>query len=109
MSPTATSCTFCGDKMHPPYVCRFVPKWRRELFFPSRPPAPAPLSDRVRRQDITPGSELSYLAALELLAGEIELEIDTCRQLFGTEPRRLLAMLGKVIAREKSHSRGGAK
>jgi hypothetical protein len=94
--------------MHPPYVCRFVPKWERELFFPSRKPEPAPLGERTRRQDITPGSEASYLAALELLIGQIELEIDTCRQLYGTEPRKLLAMLGKAIAREKSHSGGGA-
>jgi hypothetical protein len=95
--------------MHPPYVCRFVPKWERELFFPTRKPQPEPLGERVRRKDITPGSEASYLQALEMLIGQIDLEIDTCSQLYGTEPRRLLAMLGKAIAREKSHSGGGAK
>jgi hypothetical protein len=75
---------------------------------PHNKPRPR-VGERVRRQDITPGSEASYLQALEMLIGQIELEIDTCSQLYGTEPRKLLAMLGKAIAREKSHSAGGAK
>jgi hypothetical protein len=95
--------------MHPPSVCWEVEDWNRELFFPTRKREPSPLGERARRKDITPGSEASYLAALEMLIGQIDLEIDTCSQLYGTEPRRLLAMLGKATAREKSHSRRGAK
>jgi hypothetical protein len=95
--------------MHPANVCRAVKKWERELFFPTRKPRPEPLGEHVRRKDITPGNEASYLQALEMLIGQIDLEIDTCSQLCGTEPRKLLAMLGKAIAREKSHSGGGVQ
>jgi len=38
----------------------------------------------MKLSDIPPGSELAYRRAAKLIAEQIEFELETCRQLYGT-------------------------
>jgi hypothetical protein len=42
------------------------------------------------------GSELAYSRAAKLLAEQIEFELETCRQMYGTEPEKVLDLLAKT-------------
>jgi hypothetical protein len=47
----------------------------------------------MKLADIPPGSELAYRCAAKLIAEQVEFELETCRQLFGTEPEKVLELL----------------
>ena len=47
----------------------------------------------MRLADIPSGSDLAYRRAAKLIAAQIEFELETCRQLYGTEPERVLDLL----------------
>ncbi len=50
----------------------------------------------MKLSDIPPGSELAYSRAAKLIAEQIEFELETCRQLYGTEPERVLELLANT-------------
>jgi len=50
----------------------------------------------MRLADIPPGSDLAYRRAAKLIADQIEFELETCRQLYGTEPERVLDLLANT-------------
>ena len=50
----------------------------------------------MKLSDIPPGSDLAYRRAAKLIAEQIEFELETCRQLYGTEPARVLDLLGNT-------------
>lgn len=50
----------------------------------------------MKLADISPGSELAYHQAAKLIAEQIEFELETCRQLFGTEPEKVLDLLAET-------------
>ena len=50
----------------------------------------------MKLSDIPPGSELAYRRAAKLIAEQIEFELETCRQLYGTEPERVLDLLAST-------------
>jgi len=50
----------------------------------------------MKLSDIPPGSDLAYRRAAKLIAEQIEFELETCRQLYGTEPERVLDLLANT-------------
>lgn len=50
----------------------------------------------MKLADIPPGSELAYSRAAKLIAEQIEFELETCRQLYGTEPEKVLELLANT-------------
>ena len=50
----------------------------------------------MRLADIPPGSDLAYRRAAKLISEQIEFELETCRQLYGTDPERVLALLANT-------------
>jgi hypothetical protein len=50
----------------------------------------------MKLSDIPPGSDLAYRRAAKLIAEQIEFELETCRQLYGTEPDRVLDLLAST-------------
>jgi len=50
----------------------------------------------MKLSDIPPGSNLAYRRAAKLIAEQIEFELETCRQLYGTEPDRVLVLLANT-------------
>ena len=50
----------------------------------------------MKLSDIPPGSDLAYRRAAKLIAEQIEFELETCRQLYGTEPDRVLVLLANT-------------
>lgn len=47
----------------------------------------------MKLSDILPGSDLAYRRAAKLVAEQVEFELETCRQLYGTEPEKVLELL----------------
>ena len=50
----------------------------------------------MKLADIPPGSELAYRCAAKQIAEQVEFELETCRQLFGTEPKKVLELLAST-------------
>ena len=50
----------------------------------------------MKLSDIPPGSDLAYRRAAKLIAEQIEFELETCRQLYGTDPDRVLELLAST-------------
>jgi len=50
----------------------------------------------MKLADIPPGSDLAYRRAAKLIAEQIEFELETCRQLYGTDPERVLELLANT-------------
>ena len=50
----------------------------------------------MKLSDIPPGSDLAYRRAAKLIAEQIEFELETCQQLLGTEPERVLDLLANT-------------
>jgi len=50
----------------------------------------------MKLSDIPLGSDLAYRRAAKLIAEQIEFELETCRQLYGTEPDRVLDLLAST-------------
>ena len=50
----------------------------------------------MKLSDIPPGSDLAYRRAAKLITEQIEFELETCRQLYGTEPERVLDLLAST-------------
>ncbi|MBI3664344.1 MAG: hypothetical protein HY234_15010 [Acidobacteria bacterium] len=50
----------------------------------------------MKLADIPPGSDLAYRRAAKLIAEQVEFELETCRQLFGTEPEKVLELLANT-------------
>ena len=50
----------------------------------------------MKLADIPRGSDLAYRCAAKLIAEQIEFELETCRQLFGTEADKVLELLAKT-------------
>lgn len=50
----------------------------------------------MKLADIEKGSELAYRRAARLIVEELEFELETCRQLFGTDPTEVIALLGRT-------------
>ena len=50
----------------------------------------------MKLSDIPPGSDLAYRRAAKLIAEQVEFELETCRQLYGTEPDRVLDLLAST-------------
>ena len=50
----------------------------------------------MKLSDIPPGSDLAYRRAAKLVSEQIEFELETCRQLYGTDPDRVLALLAST-------------
>jgi hypothetical protein len=50
----------------------------------------------MKLSDIAPGSDLAYRRAAKLVSEQIEFELETCRQLYGTEPERVLTLLANT-------------
>jgi hypothetical protein len=50
----------------------------------------------MKLSDIPPGSDLAYRRAAKLIAEQIEFELETCRQLYGTDPERVLDLLAST-------------
>jgi hypothetical protein len=50
----------------------------------------------MKLSDILPGSDLAYRRAAKLIAEQVEFELETCRQLYGTEPERVLDLLAST-------------
>jgi hypothetical protein len=47
----------------------------------------------MKLADIQPGSEIAYRCAAKQIAEQIEFELETWRQLLGTEPEKVLQLL----------------
>jgi hypothetical protein len=47
----------------------------------------------MKLADISKGSSLAYECAVNLIRQQIEFELDTCEQLFGTDHKKVLEML----------------
>jgi hypothetical protein len=50
----------------------------------------------MKLADIPPGSELAYRRAAKQIAEQIEFELETWRQLLGTEPEKVLQLLANT-------------
>ena len=50
----------------------------------------------MKLSDIPHGSDLASRRAAKLIAEQIEFELETCRQLYGTEPERVLDLLANT-------------
>ncbi len=50
----------------------------------------------MKLADIPPGSELAYRCAAKQIAEQIEFELETWRQLLGTEPEKVLQLLANM-------------
>ena len=50
----------------------------------------------MKLADIPPGSQLAYRCAAKQIAEQLEFELETCRQLLGTEPEKVLEILGNT-------------
>lgn len=50
----------------------------------------------MKLADIPPGSDLAYRCAAKLIAEQIEFELETCRQLFGIEPEKVIELLAQT-------------
>jgi len=50
----------------------------------------------MKLSDIPLGSDLAYRRAAKLIAEQIEFELETCRQLYGTDPDRVLDLLANT-------------
>jgi hypothetical protein len=45
---------------------------------------------------IPPGSDIAYRCAAKQIAEQADFELETCRRLFGTEPKRVLELLANT-------------
>ena len=50
----------------------------------------------MKLSDIPPGSDLAYRRAAKHIAEQIEFELETCRQIYDTEPERVLDLLANT-------------
>ncbi|MGB2890872.1 MAG: hypothetical protein WBC04_24535 [Candidatus Acidiferrales bacterium] len=50
----------------------------------------------MKLADIPPGSELAYRRAAKQIVEQVEFELETCQQLFGTEPDKVLDLLANT-------------
>jgi hypothetical protein len=50
----------------------------------------------MKLADIPPGSELAYRRAAKQIAQQLEFELETWRQLLGTEPEKVLQLLANT-------------
>lgn len=50
----------------------------------------------MKLADIPPSSELAYRCAAKQIAEQVEFELETCRQLLGTEPEKVLQLLAST-------------
>jgi hypothetical protein len=50
----------------------------------------------MKLADIPPGSELAYRCAAKQIAEQLEFELETWRQLLGTEPEKVLQLLANT-------------
>ncbi len=51
---------------------------------------------KLRLAAIPPGSELAYRCAVKQIVEQLEFELETCRQLLGTEPEKVLKLLANT-------------
>jgi hypothetical protein len=49
----------------------------------------------VKLADIPKGSPLAYERAVLMMREQIEFELETCSQLYGTDPQKVLELLAK--------------
>jgi hypothetical protein len=50
----------------------------------------------MKLADIVPGSELAYQRAARQIIEQLEAELEICRELFGTEPKEVMALLNRT-------------
>jgi hypothetical protein len=50
----------------------------------------------MKLADIPPGSELAYRSAAKQIAQQLEFELETWRQVLGTEPEKVLELLAQT-------------
>jgi hypothetical protein len=50
----------------------------------------------MKLADIPPGSDIAYHEAAKVIVEQIEFELETCRQLLGTEPEKVLDLLANT-------------
>ena len=50
----------------------------------------------MKLADISPGSDVAYLSAAKIIAEQVEVELETCRRLLGTEPDKVLELLANT-------------
>ena len=51
----------------------------------------------MKLADIPRGSELAYRCAAKQVAEQVEFELETCQQLLGTEPEKVLELLANTL------------
>jgi hypothetical protein len=50
----------------------------------------------MKLADIPPGSDIAYRSAAKIVAEQVDFELETCRQLLGTEPEKVLEPLANT-------------
>jgi hypothetical protein len=52
----------------------------------------------MKLRDIPLGSETAYLEAVEIVTDQLIAEIETCKDILGTDPEVLLALIARVLS-----------
>lgn len=52
----------------------------------------------MKLRDIPLGSETAYLEAVEIVTDQLIAEIETCKDILGTDPEVLLALIARILS-----------